>query len=94
MGYLGYQNIKKLTKLSKGIDLSKQVINKESYALYAIKKAKRAPYKSYIRPRQGPLDLIYSNIYGPIIPRGRYNDKYIVIFLDNWNKRSKVEIIN
>ena len=94
MGHLGHQNIKRLAKLSNGIDLSKQVVNKKPYAPYVIKKAKRAPHKSHIRPRQGPLNLIHSDIHSPITPRGRHGDKYFVTFLDDWNKRSKVEIID
>ena len=94
MGYLGHQNIKKLAKLSKGIDLSKQVVNQEPCAPCAIKKAERAPHKSHIRPRQDPLDLSHSDIYGPITPRGRHGGKYFVTFLDDWNKRSEVEIID
>ena len=39
MNYLRYQNVRKLVKLFKDIDLIKAIVNKKLYALYAIKKA-------------------------------------------------------
>ena len=93
LGHLGHQNIKKLSKLSKGIDLIKEIISKEPYTPYAIKKGKNTPYKSQIRPARRECELIYSDIYGPITPRGYKGGRYFITFLDNQIKRSKVEII-
>ena len=75
------------------MDFIKQIVNKESYASYAIKKACNALYKSYIRSRRRELDLIYSDIYDSITFRDYNSDKYFIIFTDNWDKRSEVEVI-
>lgn len=93
MGHLGHQNIKKLAKLSKGMDLTKQIVNKEPCAPCAIKKACNAPHKSHIRPGRRELDLIHSDICGPITPRGYNGGKYFIAFTDDWDKRSEVEVI-
>ena len=37
--------------------------------------------------------MIYSDICGPITPRGYNRGKYFITFLDDWTKRSEVEII-
>ena len=44
------------------MNLTKQIVNKEPYASYAIKKACNTLYKSHIRPKRRKLDLIYSDI--------------------------------
>lgn len=93
LGHLGHQNVKKLARLSKGMDLSKAVVNKEPCEPCAVKKSKRASHKAHIRPGKGPLDLIHSDICGPITPRGRHGGKFFITFMDDWDKRSEAEII-
>ena len=75
------------------MNLIKQIVNKESYAFYAIKKACNISYKSYIRLKCRELNLIYSDIYNSITFRDYNNNKYFIIFIDNQNKRSKIEVI-
>lgn len=93
MGHLGHQNIRKLAGLSKGMDLTKKVVGTEPCAPCAIKKAKNAPHKSHIRPGERSNDLIHSDICGPITPRGFGGGKYFITFLDDYDKRSEVEVI-
>ena len=65
------------------MNLIKQIVNKESYASYAIKKACNISYKSYIRPKRRELDLIYSDICDSITFRDYNNNKYFIIFIDD-----------
>ena len=75
------------------MNLIKQIVNKESYAFCVIKKACNISYKSYIRFRRRELDLIYSDICDSITSRGYNDNKYFIIFIDDWDKRSEVEVI-
>ena len=81
--YLEYQNIKKLTKLFKGIDLIKKIINKKLCALCAIKKSKNTSYKFQIHLDRREYELIYSDICELIISRDYNNNKFFIIFLNN-----------
>lgn len=83
MGHLGHQNVRKLATLSKGIDLTKKIVDKKPCDPCAIKKARNAPHKSHIRPEEGPLELIHSDICGPITPRGHDGGKYFVTFIND-----------
>ena len=78
-----HQNVHKLIKLFKDIDLIKAIINKKSYVFCAIKKAQRTLYKSYIHPEKRLLNLIHNNICDFIILRDRFNDKYFIIFIND-----------
>ena len=75
------------------MNLTKQIVNKEPYASYAIKKACNISHKSHIRLRRRKLNLIYSDICGSITPRDYNSGKYFIVFIDDWDKRSKVEVI-
>ena len=68
-------------------------MKKESYILYVIKKTKNTSYKSYIRSNRELNDLIYNNIYKLIIFRELDEDRYFIIFLNNFDKRFKIKII-
>ena len=77
----------------KNIDLIKKIVDKDLYTLCVIKKTHQTFYKTHIRFKEKSLNLIHFNIYDLITSRDHYNNKYFVIFFDNWNKRSEVKII-
>ena len=83
MNYLNYQNVQRLVKMFKDIDLIKKIVDKDFYALYVIKKTHQISYKTHIRFEKRSLNLIHFDIYDLIIFRNHYNDKYFVIFLNN-----------
>ena len=65
---------------------------KDPYKLYIVIKGKTSKYKSYIYSRKYLLDLVYSNIIRPF--NYSYNrGKYFITFLDNYNKRFKIKIL-
>ena len=77
----------------KNIDLFKIIVNKKFYIFCAIKKTQKALYKFHIRFKKRSLNLIYNDIYDFITFRDRFNDKYFIIFINDWNKRFKIETI-
>ena len=83
MNYLSHQNVQKLIKMFKNIDLIKKIVNRDFYNLYVIKKTRQASYKTHIHSEKKPLNLIHFDIYDLITPRDYYNDKYFVIFLND-----------
>ena len=93
MNHLSHQNVQRFVKMFKNIDLIKKIVDKDLYVLYVIKKTHQASYKTHIYFKKKPLNLIHFDIYNLITFRDHHNDKYFIIFFDNWNKRSKVKII-
>ena len=83
INYLDYQNVQKLIKMFKNIDLIKKIVNKNFYDLCIIKKTRQAPYKTHIRFEKKNLNLIHFDICNLITSRDHYNDKYFMIFFDN-----------
>ena len=83
MNHLGHQNVQKLIKMFKNIDLIKKIVDKNFDDLYIIKKTRQTPHKTHIRLKKESLNLIYFNIYNFITFRDHYNDKYFVTFFDN-----------
>ena len=58
---------------------------------YIIKKIQQVKYISYIRPGRRSLDLIHSDIN--IIKEIKDDFRYFIIFLDDFIKRFKVELL-
>ena len=83
MNHLSYQNIQRLIKMFKNIDLIKKIVDKDFCDLCVIKKIRQTLYKTHIRFEEEFLNLIHFDIYDLITSRDYYNDKYFVIFLNN-----------
>ena len=83
MNYLKYQNVRKLIKLFKSIDLIKVIVNKKIYVLCAIKKTQKTLHKFHIRFKKRLLNLIYNDVYDFITFRNCFNDKYFIIFIND-----------
>ena len=81
-----------LIKILKGINLIKVFKIKDPYKLYTIAKGKASKYISYIYSSKRLLDLVYSNIIEPF-NRSRREGKYFITFLDNYNKRLEIKIL-
>ena len=67
----------------KDIDLIKKIVDKDSCALYIIKKTRQTSHKTHIRFEKRPLNLIHFDICDFITFRDYYNNKYFVTFFDN-----------
>ena len=62
------------------------------YKLYIVTKDKAGEHKSYICPKKYLLDLIYSDITKSFNYSCK-GSKYFIIFLNNYNKRLEVEVL-
>ena len=76
----------------KGINFIKIFKVKDLYKLYIIIKDKVNKYKFYIYLRKHLLDLVYFDIIG-FFDYSYREGKYFITFLNNYNKRSKVEVL-
>ena len=65
---------------------------KDFYKLYIIIKGKANKYKSYIYFKKYLLNLVYSNII-ELFNYSYKGGKYFIIFLNNYNKRSKIKVL-
>ena len=83
MNHLDYQNVQKLIKMFKNIDLIKKIVDKDYCALCVIKKTRQTSHKTHIRLEKESLNLIYIDICDFIISRDYHNDKYFVIFFND-----------
>lgn len=68
-----------------GVDLTDS-INYLTYDSYTKGKARGKPYSTLISPRKAPLNLVYSDIIGPITPEGFRKEQYLIIFRDDFTK--------
>ena len=83
MNHLGHQNVQRLIKMFKDIDLIKKIVDKDLYVLYIIKKTRQVFHKTHIRSEKKSLNLIHFDIYDFITFRDHHNDKYFVTFFDD-----------
>ena len=83
MSHLNHQNVQRLIKMFKDIDLIKKIVDKDFYALCVIKKTRQTSYKTHIRSEKKSLNLIHFDIYDFITSRDHHNGKYFVIFFND-----------
>ena len=100
LGHLGPQNIAKLAKVSKGITLKRKREDDDHYAdseacchHCASGKLTSRPHKGHIKPGESRLDLIHSDVAGPIGPDGFDGSRYYVSFRDDFSRMSEVHPI-
>jgi hypothetical protein len=80
--------------MCKGINLNeKHYSNNCVYKPYILLKGKRKPYDYLIKPSKHNLELIYSNMLGPILVKDYNGSWYILTFIYNRSKLIKVYLI-
>ena len=95
--YLGPQNIVKLAKVFKGITFKRKrednnyyIDSEVYYYYYASGKFIFRLYKSSIKLNKVRLDLIYSDITGPISPNRFNKARYYISFRDDFSRIFKI----
>lgn len=88
LGHLGEQNIRRLATMSEGIDLSKPP-PLDACIPCTIATLQSKPHKSTIEPGKHFLDLVHSDIIGPL-QISYTGARYAITFLDDYHKASKV----
>jgi hypothetical protein len=80
--------------MCKGVDLNeKHHPNSCVYKPCILLKGKQKPYDYPIKPGKHNLELIYSNILGPILVKGYNGSRYILTFICDRSKLIKVYFI-
>ena len=85
-----FENITQLKKYD--INLSKKVNNKISYVFCVVKKITQVKHTSRIRPERRSMNLVHSDI--DMMKKTSRGLQFFITFLNNYIKRSKVEVIN
>lgn len=88
LGHLGEQNIHCLATMSEGINLSKPSPS-DACIPCTIASLQTKPHKSFIEPGKHFLELVYSDLIGPLDTA--YSEaKYAVTFLEDFHKGSMI----
>jgi Reverse transcriptase (RNA-dependent DNA polymerase) len=94
MGHLGQQNIEKLPLMCEGVDFNeKHHPNSCVCEPCILSKGKRKPHDHPIEPGKHNLELIYSDILGPLPVKGYDGSRYILTFTCDRSKLTKVYLI-
>jgi len=93
LGHLGYQNMKKLVPISDGMNISN--INKAKKVCEVCLEAKqtRSPFKSERTRTSRPLEIIHTDVCGPVDPVTWDGKKYFTTFLDDYTHFLMVYLI-
>lgn len=95
-GHLGYQNLAKLPKMVKGLDLAPSDFleaGKKVCSICQQNKQVSLPYEPASTRTCLPLELVHSDLCGPITPASKGGAKYIATFLDDYTKFSVVRLL-
>lgn len=88
LGHLGEQNIRRLATMSEGIDLSKSPPN-DACVPCTVASLQTEPHKSFIEPGKHFLELVHSDLIGPL--ETAYSGvRYAVTFLEDFHKGSMI----
>jgi Reverse transcriptase (RNA-dependent DNA polymerase) len=94
MGHLGQQNIGKLPSMCEGIDFNQKHHPDNCVCEPCLTtKGKRRPHNHPIEPGKHNLDLVYSDVVGPMPVKGYDGSRYLVTFTCDRSKLTKVYLI-
>ena len=90
MGHLGIQNLRKLQKMSLGLDLSH--IKQVDCVCEACLKGRMhdIPHRNSLTINAKPYEVIFSDVEGPISKTGYDGSRYFVTFMDACTKESEL----
>lgn len=95
-GHLGYQNMAKLPNMVTGIDLASSDFIKAAKTVCATcqqNKQVSLPYEPAASKTTQPLELVHSDLCGPITPASKGGGRYIATFLDDYTKFSVIKVL-
>ena len=96
LGHLNYTYLKKLTSISTGIENLKFEVDELNALCEVCVKSKqsRQPFSETRSRATRPLELVHTDLCGPITPSTWDNNKYIVTFLDDYTHFVMLYLIN
>ncbi len=95
-GHLGYQNMAKLPNMVEGIDVPPSEFLKTGKQVCGTcqqNKQVSLPYEPATHHTSQPLELVHSDLCGPITPASKGGAKYIATFLDDYTKFSVIRLL-
>lgn len=95
LGHLGKTNMKKLLKLSTGINITEKECENLNKVCEVCMQAKqtRLPFENSRKLASRPLEIIYTDVCGPIEPNTWDNKKYILTFIDDYTHYTMVYLL-
>jgi len=95
LGHLGDEALKKLLKITEGIDLSLMEINDNKRLCKACVEAKhaRSKFENTRTKATRPLQLIHTDLCGPFDPITWDGNKYFITFLDDYTHYTMVYLL-
>lgn len=95
LGHLGAENMIKLLNISDGMKLNKNEITKQLKNCKTCIEANhvRIPFKTQRRRATRPLEIIHSDVCGPITPSPWDGMKYFITFIDDFTNYTKVYLM-
>ena len=83
LGHLGFRSVKRLEQgLVKGL-VSRSSSDDTPCAICARAKSTRNPFPSHRHRRQAPLELVHSDVAGPLPVRARGGFRYTIVYVDD-----------
>jgi len=95
LGHIGHKNLKILMKISEGINLTTDQLEKMEKVCKICLEAKQTKTKfdnNRVRAKR-PLQIIYTDLYGPISPETWDGYKYFITFLDDFTHFTMVYLV-
>lgn len=95
LGHLGKNNMKKLLTMSTGINITKeQCENIDDICEVCLKsKQTRFPFKTVRTRASRPLEIVHTDLCGPIDPETWDKKRYILTFLDDFTHHTMVYLL-
>lgn len=92
LGHLGKSNLKKLSKMSEGMNFSDE--NCDNCETCIKSSHSRDPFKSHLPEAKRPLEIVHTDVCGPIQTETHDNKKYFVTFLDDFTHYCQAALVS
>jgi len=90
MGHLREQNLRKLATMSTGMDLTKPLPEAETCEACVLAKMRSLPHNGTIQRGRHPLELIHTDLMGPMEVTGYNGARYVSTFLCDATQKSMI----
>jgi hypothetical protein len=94
MGYLGSQNVARLPSMCEGVNFTEKHHPANCLCeVCLVTKERRMPHNHPIEPGKHKMDLIYSDVVGPMPVTGYDGSRFLVTFTCDYSKLTAVYLI-
>lgn len=95
LGHLSAENMYRLQSLSEGMSLDKRELQEIQRKCTVCKQAKqtRTPFGEQRKRAKRPLEIIHSDVCGPVSPSTWDNKRYFITFLDDYTNFTMIYLM-